>query len=175
MTNRRNRWAAMVLTAAAVAACHAPDPNAPRRLTDDVSVSGQITVAKVKALREQGFRTIVNMRPDDESPDQAKYTQMQGAATEAGLGYGYIPLKKGNAIPSTAVEALGSVLNRMPKPVLLYAETPERPAKVWALAEASRPGGLDAAAIQQAVKSAGQSADDLASQISARIAARPKR
>lgn len=172
----RIRWAAVALTAAAVGACQvAPDPNAPRRLTNDVSVSGQITVANVKALHDKGFRTIVNMRSDDESPDQAKYAQMQNAARDAGLGYGYIPLKKGAAMPRTAAEAMDSVLARMPKPVLIYGETPDGPAQVWALAEASRPGGLDAAAIMQAMKSAGQSADNLASQIDARIAARPKR
>lgn len=176
-TGWRIRWAAVALTAAAVGACHVapPDPNAPRRLTDDVSVGGPITVADVKPLRDKGFRTIVNMRADSESPDQAKYAQMQSAAQQAGLGYGYIPLKKGAVIPATSAEALGSVLTRMPKPVLLYAETPDGPAQVWALAEASRQGGLDAAAIMQAVKSAGQSADNLAPQINARIAARPKR
>ena len=169
------RWAAMALTLAAVAACHAPDPNAPRQLTGDVSVSGQITVADVKALRDKGFRTIVNMRPDSEAPEHAKYPEMQGAAQAAGLGYSYIPLKKGAPMPATAPEALGSVLTRLPKPVLLFEETPERPAKVWALAEASRSGGLDAAAITQAVKAAGFSADDIAPQIAKRIAARPKR
>ena len=128
----------------------------------------------MKALRDKGFKTIVNMRPDSDAPDQAKYPQLQSAAQEAGLGYGYIPLKKGAAIPSTAAEALGSVLSRMPKPILLFEETPDRPAKVWALAEASRAGGLDADAIMKAVKSAGLSADDLATQINARIAARPK-
>jgi uncharacterized protein (TIGR01244 family) len=171
------RWAAVALAIAAVGACTGapPDPNAPRQLTTDVSVSGQITVADVKAMRDKGFKTIVNMRPDSESPDQAKYPQMQSAAQEGGLGYGYIPMKKGAAIPSTAAEALGSVLSRMPKPILLYEETADRPARVWALAEASRPGGLDADAIVKAVKSAGLSADDLAPQIAARIAARPKR
>ncbi|HEY6985379.1 MAG TPA: sulfur transferase domain-containing protein [Rhodanobacteraceae bacterium] len=175
MPSRGIRWAAAALTVAAVAACHAPDPNAPRRLTADVSVSGQITVANVPALREQGFRTIVNMRPDDESPDQAKYAQMQSAVQAAGLGYGYIPIKSGGAIPGTSVEALNTVLSRMPKPILLYSQAADSPARTWALAEASRPGGLDAAAILQAVKSGGQSADDLAEQINARIAARPKR
>lgn len=172
----RLRWAAMALTVAAVAACQPPpDPNAPRQLTKDVSVSPQITVADVKALRDKGFKTIVNMRPDSEAPEHAKYPELQSAARDAGLGYGYIPLKKGAPIPSTAAEALDSVLSRMPKPMLLFEETPERPAKVWALAEASRPGGLDADAILQAVKSAGFSADDLAPQISTRITARPKR
>jgi len=170
------RGVAMAVAVATVAACHVepPDPNAPRELTKDVSVSGQITVANVKALRDKGFKTIVNMRPDSDAPDQAKYPQLQSAAQDAGLGYGYIPLKKGAAIPSTAAEALGSVLSRMPKPILLFEETPDRPAKVWALAEASRAGGLDADAIMKAVKSAGLSADDLATQINARIAARPK-
>jgi uncharacterized protein (TIGR01244 family) len=169
------RLAAAALLAAAVGACHvAPDPNAPRELTKDVSVSGQITVANVSALKEKGFRTIVNMRPDDESPDQAKYAQMQAAASKAGLGYGYIPVKKAGPIPSTSAEALNSILSRMPKPVLVYAETPDRPAEVWALAEASRRGGLDAAAIMKAMKSAGFAADDLGRQIDTRIAKRPK-
>ena len=56
----------------------------------------------------------------------------------------------------------------------VYAETPDRPAQVWALAEASRPGGADAAAILQTVKSAGLNADEVASQVNTRIAKRPK-
>lgn len=168
------RWGAVVLIAALVGACQvASNPNAPRRLTDDVSISGQVALADVKALHDQGFRTIVNMRPDGEAPDQPNYGQMQSAAHDAGLAYGYVPVKSGPISP-TSVEALGSTLSRMPKPMLLYSQAGDRPARTWALAEASRPGGLDAAAIQQAVKSAGQSVDDLASQITARIAARAK-
>jgi len=175
MTNWRIRFAAVAIVAAAVGACQvAPDPNAPRKLTDDVSVSGQITAANLKALKAQGFRTVVDMVHDDDSPDQAKYKQMQSAANESALGYGYVPLKKGTAIPSTTAEALGSTMRMMPKPILIYADTRARAARTWAFAEASRQGGLDAAHILAAVKSAGESADDLASQIDARVAARPK-
>ena len=169
------RIAAAALLAAAVGACHvAPDPNAPRALTGDVSVTGQITAADVPALKEKGFKTIVNMRPDDESPDRAKYPEMQAAAMKSGLGYGYIPLKKGAPLQATSAEALNSILTRMPKPVLIYGETPDRPAEVWALAEASRRGGLEAPAIREAMKSAGFKADELSAQIDARIAKRPK-
>lgn len=171
MTSRGIRWAAVALVAALVGACQPRDPNAPRHLTDDVSVSGQIKPADVKALHEQGFRTIVNMRPDGEAPDQPNYAQMQTATHEAGVAYGYVPVKTG-PISRAAVEALASTLSRMPKPVLLYSQAPDRPARTWALAEASKPGGLDAAAIEQAVKSAGQSADDLNPDITARVAAR---
>jgi len=174
MVMRGVRWGAVALVAMLVGACQvASNPNAPRKLTDDVSISGQVAVADVKALHAQGFRTLVNMRPDGEAPGQPDYGQMQGAAHDAGLAYGYVPIKPG-AISPTSVEALGSTLSRMPKPMLLYSEAGDRPARTWALAEASRPGGLDAAAIERAVKSAGQSVDDLASQIAARVAARPK-
>ena len=174
MVSRGIRWGAVALAAALIGACQvAGNPNAPRRLTDDVSISGQIALADVKAFHERGFRTIVNMRPDGEAPDQPNYGQMQTAAHDAGLAYGYVPIKPG-PISRTSVEALGSTLSRMPKPMLLYSQAGDRPARTWALAEASRPGGLDAAAIERAVKSAGQSVDDLASQIAARIAARPK-
>jgi sulfide:quinone oxidoreductase len=175
MTSSWVRNAAAILIVAALGACAKPDPNAPRKLTDDVSVSGQITAASVPSLKEKGFRTIVNMRPDDESPEQAKYVDMQSAASKAGLGYGYIPVKKAGPIPATSAEALNSVLTRMPKPVLIFAETPDRPAQVWALTEAARADGRDAAAIKETVKSAGVSADELAAQIDARIAKRPKR
>lgn len=174
MTSLGFRCAAAIVIAAALGACAPSDPNAPRKLTDDVSVSGQIAVANVKALKDKGFKTIVNMRPDDESPDQSKYQQLQKAAQDAGLGYGYIPVKQGAAIPGTAAEALNTVLRRMPKPVLVFSDTAATPARTWALAEASRAGGLDAAQILADVKSSGQSADDLGKQIDARIAARPK-
>jgi uncharacterized protein (TIGR01244 family) len=176
MTSPWVRWAAATLIAAAVGACHVQtDPNAPRKVTDDVSISGQITVANVKALKEQGFRAIINLRPDDESPDQSRYAQLQNAAHEAQLDYGYAPVKKGASIPANAPKTLNNILEQMPKPALVFADTPDHAARVWALAEASRTGGLDAARILAAVKSAGQSADDLASQIDARIAKRPKR
>jgi uncharacterized protein (TIGR01244 family) len=177
MTSLRVRFAAVMLIAAAVGACHVapPDPNAPRRLTDDVSISGQISVADVKSLKAKGFRAIINMRPDDESPDQSKYAQLQNAAREAQLDYGYAPVKSGASIPANAPKTLNYVLEQMPKPVLVFADTPDHAAQVWALAEASRAGGLDAAAIMQAVKAVGLNADGLATQISARIARRPKR
>src|SRR5690348_7894272 len=154
MVMRGVRWSAVALVAMLVGACQvASNPNAPRKLTDDVSISGQVAVADVKALHAQGFRTLVNMRPDGEAPGQPDYGQMQGAAHDAGLAYGYVPIKPG-AISPTSVEALGSTLSRMPKPMLLYSEAGDRPARTWALAESSRPAGLDAAAIERATVTA---------------------
>jgi len=173
----RHSWmrsAAAMLIAAAVGACAPADPNAPRKLTDDVSVSGQITVADVKAMKAKGFRSIINLRPDEESPDQSRYAQLQGAAGDAHIAYGYAPVKSGPTIPVVAPETLRDVLDQLPKPALVFAETPDRAVQVWALAEASRTSGLDAASIMQKVKAVGLDVAGLSTQIDARIAKRPK-
>ena len=79
--------AAAVIAAVMIACQFAPDPYAPKRLSDDVSVTGQITTAQVPLMRAKGFRTIVNMRIDDEAPGQPNYAEMMHAVQDAKLGY----------------------------------------------------------------------------------------
>ena len=40
------------------------------KLTDKVAVSGQISPTQVASIASQGFRVIVNNRPDGEDPGQ---------------------------------------------------------------------------------------------------------
>jgi len=180
MASGRGRpWAAVTGVAATIAAvmiaCQfAPDPAAPKRLSEEASVTGQITTAQVDAFRKAGFKTIVNMRIDNEAPGQPDYAQMQKAVADAKLAYGYVPLRKG-AFASVQIESLVSTLDRLPKPALLYGEPPQHVARAWALAEASRPGGLDAAAILAAVKAVGPSTEDIDPQVESRVAARKKK
>ena len=89
----------------------------------------------------------------------------------AKLAYGYVPMKQGT-MSKASVEALATSLKRLPKPIVLYSEPSSRAARAWALAEASTPGGLDADAIDAAVKSVGANDDDLHAEIATRIAAR---
>ena len=72
-----------------------------------------------------------------------------------------------------AVTALQKALESPARPVLLYCRSGKRAARTWALAEASRPGGLDAAAIKRIVLATGHPVADLDRDIQARIAARP--
>jgi uncharacterized protein (TIGR01244 family) len=177
-TGRGRPWAAVlgvaaVIGAVIVACQFAPDPNAPKRLSDDVSVTGQITTAQVEAFRKGGFKTIVNMRIDNEAPGQPDYAQMMHAVQDAKLAYGYVPLRKGPLVP-VQIESLTTALSRLPKPTLLYGEPKEHVARAWALAEASKPGGLDAATILAAVNAVGPSAENIDAQVQSRIAGRKK-
>lgn len=142
-----------------------------RRLTNDVSISSQIKPIDVDKLRQQGFRTIIDLRPDGEAPDQPSFPIMQGAVSKAGLGFSYVPVKHG-AIGRPSVKALATALRMLPKPALLYCSSGRRAGRTWALAEASKPGGLDASAIRSALENAGVPSDDLTAEITSRIAAR---
>jgi uncharacterized protein (TIGR01244 family) len=184
---RARRWldrplAAFLLAVAVGAACvlgyaaialHGPAAQTPatRPLSADISISEQISTKEIEALRRAGFRSIVDLRPDGEAPDQPPSTAVGIAARQHGLAFAYVPVLHGD-IPAETVDALASSLRTLPKPVLLYCRSGRRAARTWALAEASRPDGLDAAAIATAVKSAGQSDDDLGTEIASRIAAR---
>ena len=56
-------------------------------MSHQVSFAGQITPEQVKEVAAQGFKTIINNRPDGEAPDQPTSAEIEAAAKEAGLAY----------------------------------------------------------------------------------------
>jgi uncharacterized protein (TIGR01244 family) len=57
-----------------------------------LAVMSQPTIDDVKALAEQGYRSIINNRPDNEKPDQPKAADVRAAAKQHGLHYEHMPL-----------------------------------------------------------------------------------
>jgi len=112
------------------------------RLTEAVSVAGQIAPADLTAAAAAGFTHIVNNRPDGEEYGQPACADMRAAATAAGLGYTAIPIDhSGFALPQ--VEAMAAALDAAPK-LLAFCRSGSRSANLWALAEARRGGDPDA-------------------------------
>jgi len=106
-----------------------------RRVTEDISVSPQISVEEVDAAAAQGFRTIVNNRPDGESPDQPPGAAIAAAAQAAGLAYVHIPVR-GGPTPEQ-VETMARVLADEPKPALAFCRSGTRSIVTWALGQAA--------------------------------------
>lgn len=136
-----------------------------------VSVRDQLTLAEVGKLKAAGFRTIIDLRPDGEAPDQPPASAVGEAARAAGLDFAYVPTPHGD-IPDAVVEGLAKAMAGAEQPVLLYCRSGKRAARVWALAEASRPGGAVPDVIAAAVRGAGQPVDDLLTRITVRAATR---
>jgi len=147
------------------------------RLTPVVAgvwIAGQITPQQVEGLAARGMTAIIDLRPDDEEAGQPSSQQVGNAAERAGLSFSYAPVERGGLPEQAAVDAVSRALLHQGTTVVLYCHSGRRAARAWALAEASRDGGLEAEAIEAAAKSAGQPVDDLHEQISARIATRVK-
>jgi uncharacterized protein (TIGR01244 family) len=140
-------------------------------LTKDIWVSEQLKLESIAQLKKQGFKTIIDLRPDGEAIDQPTAADVKKSAAVNDIAFTYVPVQHGE-ISNDSVVALDKALSNNPKPVLLYCRSGKRAARTWSLVEASRVGGLDAATIISAVKGSGQSADDLTDAINQRIANR---
>ena len=135
-----------------------------KRINDTVSVSPQISVADIAALKAAGFTTIVNNRPDGESPDQPSGAEIEAAAKAAGLAYIAIPLGREGVSPDL-VDATKAALEGSSGPVLAYCRSGTRSTTLWALSQA---GKLPATEIISAAANAGYDMSHLAGHLSTR-------
>ena len=106
-----------------------------RRVTDDFTTAPQISVADVEAAARQGFRTIINNRPDGEDPAQPTAAEIGAAAEAAGLTYFHIPVR-GGPTPDQ-VEQTQALLAEVEGPVLAFCRSGTRSIVTWSLAQAA--------------------------------------
>lgn len=140
-------------------------------LGSGVSVRDQVSLPEIAKLKASGFRTVIDLRPDGEATDQPPSSAVAASTAAAGLGFRYVPTPHGD-IPDSVVTALSQALAGAEQPVILYCRSGKRAARVWALAEASRDGGMPGEQIMASVRAAGQPVDDLRGRIEARVAGR---
>ena len=105
-----------------------------RRVTDQITVSPQISVDDVGAAARAGFRTIINNRPDGEDAAQPSSHEIEAAAKAAGLAYFHMPVR-GGPTPEQ-VEATQHVLAEAPGPILAFCRSGTRSIVTWSLAQA---------------------------------------
>lgn len=110
-----------------------------RRLTDEISVSGQIKGEDVARLAAAGFKSIICNRPDGEGADQPLFREIEAAAKAANLEARYVPVISGKLEDADAA-GFASAIQELSKPVLAYCRTGTRSTSLWSMCEAkSRP------------------------------------
>ncbi|KFL25409.1 hypothetical protein JP74_19100 [Devosia sp. 17-2-E-8] len=113
-----------------------------KRINDTITVSGQILPEDVSALKAAGFTTIINNRPDGESPDQPASVEIEAAAKAAGLNYIAIPLGRDGVTPDM-VEKTRAALEGSDGPVFAFCRSGTRSTTLWALSQAGEMDGAD--------------------------------
>lgn len=106
-----------------------------KRINDHVSVSGQIQPEDIKTLKDLGFTTIVNNRPDGEAPDQPSGAEIEAAAKAAGLTYHAIPLGREGVNPEMVANTK-AVLEGSDGKVFCFCRSGTRSTTLWALSQA---------------------------------------
>jgi uncharacterized protein (TIGR01244 family) len=102
-------------------------------VTDDFAVAPQIDLGDLQALAAQGFRLVINNRPDGETLGQPTSAEVEQAARAAGMDYRYIPVRGG---PGPAeVAAVNEAVARAEGPVLAFCRSGTRSIVTWALAQ----------------------------------------
>ena len=129
-----------------------------KQLSEQLSVSAQVTASDLSAVAAAGFNSLICNRPDGEGADQPSFTEIEQQAKAVGLQAAYLPADSGKVTDEQGA-AFGKLLGELPGPVLAYCRTGTRSATMWALAQAPH---ADAAALLQVTAAAGFDLNGLA-------------
>jgi sulfide:quinone oxidoreductase len=88
-----------------------------KALTPSLSVSPQLSEADVAQAAQEGFRAIIDNRPDGEEPGQLTAAQMQVLAAFHGMGFAHVPTV-GGKISDGDVASMEDALMKLDGPVL---------------------------------------------------------
>lgn len=101
-----------------------------RQINDEYSVSGQIAVEDLDAIKAMGFKSIVCHRPDHESPDQPDFATIAARAEELGLDIAHIPVGPAG-VTADAVHQMVDALDAFERPMLGYCRSGARSTAVY--------------------------------------------
>ncbi len=104
------------------------------RLEPDFAVSGQIAVADVAGIAAEGFKALVNNRPDGEAPDQPTSQEIGSEAARHGLLYRYIPIQPGQMTEDSA-RGLLEVIRSAGGPTFAYCRSGARSTNLYKAAQ----------------------------------------
>jgi uncharacterized protein (TIGR01244 family) len=108
-------------------------------IAPDVCVAPQLAPEAMAEAARQGFRSVVNNRPDFEGgPDQPTSAQIEAAATAAGLSYRYLPVSGAYQSPEE-IAAFAGLLAELPRPLLAFCRSGARSTRLFEAARALKP------------------------------------
>lgn len=105
-------------------------------LSADVCAAPQLEPSALADAAQAGFKSVINNRPDFEGgPDQPTSASIEAAASAAGLQYAYLPVSGGYQSPEEIAQ-FGELLQKLPKPILVFCRSGARSSKLFYAATA---------------------------------------
>lgn len=96
-----------------------------RALTSTVSVTGQMTTSKFQQLIQQGFKSVIVNRPDQETGNSVTVSQLRSIAEKSQVIVIYQPVVSGQ-LSQANIEEFARYYNELPKPILMVCRSGTR-------------------------------------------------
>lgn len=107
-----------------------------RQLTPDLAVSAQILPEDLADLVAQGYRVLINNRPDEEVGPEIDSDAMRAAAEAAGMAYCFNPFTPGQITPDMIALQADALAQEGRK--FAYCRSGNRSTVLWALTQAGQ-------------------------------------
>jgi len=108
-----------------------------QQLSPDVCVAPQLDTAAMAWAAQNGFKSVINNRPDFEGgPSQPTSAQIEAAAQAAGLSYAFLPVNGAYQSPEE-IARFGELLSQLPRPILAFCRSGARSGKLYHAATGS--------------------------------------
>ena len=102
-----------------------------QQIGPDVCTAPQLEPAAMAWAAQNGFKSVINNRPDFEGgPDQPTHAEMQAAALAAGLQYAYLPVSPAVQTPQE-IARMAELLAELPKPILAFCRSGARSGRLY--------------------------------------------
>lgn len=95
------------------------------KMPNNTVFSAQIQPEHITQIKQAGYKTIINNRPDHEEPDQPLNADIEKMANEAGIAYFFQPVVASN-ISEQDCRDFAEIFNNAEKPVFMFCRTGNR-------------------------------------------------
>ncbi len=110
-----------------------------KKLSDDVSVSPQLSVEDCTEILKMGFKSIICNRPDGECGTQPSFSSINEQAHELGILTYYLPVISGDITEENRQE-FEFALSNLPKPIIAYCRTGTRSGILYSMVSENNEG-----------------------------------
>lgn len=103
-------------------------------ISEKLSVSLQPSIVEIQSLRDKGFKTLINNRPDGEDPAQPGTQAESQEAKHGGLSYAFIPVTA-DTITEADIRAFQRTVDESEGPAFAHCKTGTRSLSLYLTGE----------------------------------------
>ncbi len=99
-------------------------------MQEAITLYKQIHPCQCSTLVHLGYKSLVNLRFDDECQGQPKACDLADSAKNSGLSYQHLPID-GDNLHLDSVQAFAKLIHNLPKPVMVFCGTGSRAKRLY--------------------------------------------